>query len=302
MIHDLEIALLRTFVTIVDSGSLTEAGRRVGRSQPAITHQLKRLEDALDRRIFDPDRRVLRLTRDGELLLQFARGILRLNDEVRQRFSGPEVEGNVVLGTPDLYAAYLLPDVLESFAKAYPRVAVELRCTRSVHLHAALQRAEIDLALMTRQPEFPGGTTLRHEPLVWVASRSRRPETEPVLPLALLPPGSVYRKRALDALSSAGREWRISSVCDSIAGLQAAVLAGLAVAVFPSCATSNEMRRLGPTEGLPDLPDVELTLHRRPDSNQDAADHLAEYIASKLPHAVPDRLRLSKEGYPPDPA
>lgn len=289
MAHDLDIALLRTFVAIVDTGGLTSAGRKVGRTQPAITHQIKRLEEGLGRPVFHCDRRHLTLTRDGEVLLEYARALLRLNDEARARFSAPEIAGHVTIGTPDLYAAYLLPDVLRRFSRAHPGIEIELRCTRSVHLHAALLRDELDIALMTNQPEFRGGNVVRHEKLVWVAGPSGEPERDDPLPLAVLPAGSVYRQRALEALGSSGRQWSITSVSDSIAGLQAAVFAGLATSVFPHCAVAPGMRCLGKAEGLPGLPSVQLVLQRRPQGVSEAAEHLAQYIASELGSITPFR-------------
>jgi len=286
MIPDLDIALLRTFVAIVDTGGLTSAGKMVGRTQPAITHQIKRLEEGLGRPLFGSDRRHLSLTRDGEVLLGYARNLLRLNDEARARFSAPDIEGHVTLGTPDLYAAYLLPEILGSFARAHPKIEIELRCTRSVHLHAALQRDEIDVALMTDQPEFRGGETVRRERLIWVSGPTAELETEETLPLAVLPTGSVYRQRALEALGRIGRKWSITSVSDSIAGLQAAVFAGLAVSVFPACALSPGMRVLGKAEGLPELSSLELVLHRRPKGVSEAAEHLARYIGAELAQVV----------------
>ena len=175
MNQDLDIALLRTFVAIVDTGGLTSAGRKVGRTQPAITHQISRLEDLTGRTLFEDNRRKLSLTHDGEVLLEFARAMLRINDEARGRFSTPDIAGHVTLGTPDLYAPYILPEVLESFSRSHPNVEIQLRCTRSIHLHAALERNEIDIALMTNQPEFRRGELVRREPLVWVAGRRQQP-------------------------------------------------------------------------------------------------------------------------------
>src|SRR5258707_15006122 len=116
------MALLRTFVAIVDTGGLTSAGKKVGRTQPAITHQIKRLENAVGRTLFGVNRRQLSLTPDGEVLLEFARTMLRVNDEARGRFSTPGIAGHVTLGTPDLYAAYILPEVLQNFSQAHPKV------------------------------------------------------------------------------------------------------------------------------------------------------------------------------------
>ena len=102
MIPDLEIPLLRTFVAVHDTGSITLAGKQVGRTQPAITHQMHRLERALGRPLFDGERRHGALTRDGEVLLAYARKLLSLNDEIRDRFGGPDIAGRDRLGEPDL--------------------------------------------------------------------------------------------------------------------------------------------------------------------------------------------------------
>ncbi|MCJ2131408.1 LysR substrate-binding domain-containing protein [Methylobacterium sp. E-045] len=282
MIPDLEIPLLRTFVAVVETGSITLAGKQVGRTQPAITHQMHRLEKALTKPLFEGDRRHLTLTREGEMLLSYARTLLGLNDEIRERFEAPDVTGHVRLGVPDLYAAYLLPVVLAGFSRAYPQIEIELRCSRSVNLYAALQREEIDIALMTRQPEFGGGAIVREEPLVWVAARDYPLSPLGVLPLALLPAGSIYRQHALEALGHIRRPWSIAAVSDSIAGLQAAVYAGLAISAFPLCAVSPQVRRLSRAEGFPDLPGLEIVLQRKPNGISAAADHLAEYMISEL--------------------
>lgn len=285
MIPDLEIPLLRSFVAVVETGSITLAGKQVGRTQPAITHQMHRLEKALAKPLFEGDRRHLTLTREGEMLLGYARTLLGLNDEIRERFEAPDVAGHVRLGVPDLYAAYLLPAVLAGFSRAYPQIEIELRCSRSVNLYAALQREEIDIALMTRQPEFGSGTIVREEPLVWVAARDYPVAPLGALPLALLPAGSIYRQHALEALGHIGRPWIIAAVSDSIAGLQAAVYAGLAVSAFPLCALNAQVRRLGRPEGFPNLPNLEIVLQRKPSGIAAAAEHLAEYMVAELANA-----------------
>src|ERR1051325_10704420 len=110
MIPDLDLALLKTFAAIVDEGGLTAAGKMVGRTQPAITHQLRRLERLVGRKLLVVGRRNIALTHDGEMLLQYARNILRLNDEARARISAPDIEGRVIFGVPALYPS-LLPDI-----------------------------------------------------------------------------------------------------------------------------------------------------------------------------------------------
>lgn len=286
MIEDLSISLLKTFVAVIETGSLTAAGRRVGRTQPAVTHQIKRLESIVGRKLLTTGNRCVVLTADGEILFQYARGLLALNEEALGRFAAPKVRGRVALGTPDLYAAHLLPDVLGSFSRTYPGIEVELNCRRSVFLQEALQRGELDIAIVTRQLGDNTGEVVRREPLVWVAGPEGRPETDGILPLALLPEGSVYRHHALELLNGARRAWRIVSLSDSLAGLEATVFAGLAVAVFPQCALTQAMRQLGPADGLPALPVLDLVLVRRPQLS-DAAEQLANYIARQFPSAAP---------------
>jgi DNA-binding transcriptional LysR family regulator len=292
---DLDLSLLRTFVAIVDTGGVTSAGRAVGRTQSAITHQINRLEAQLGRAVFNQNRRSITLTADGEILLEYARAMLRLSEEAKARFAAPGVAGQVTLGTPDLYAAYLLPEVLGRFSRAYPEIEIQLHCRRSVHLHAELARDRLDIAILTEQPDLHAGEIVRAEPLIWVAGRGARPELDDPVPLAVLPSGSVYRQRALEALGAAGRRWAIRTVSDTIAGLQAAVFARLAVSVFPLCAMAPGMRRLGEDEGMPKLPDINLVLLRRPAGISDAAEHLAQYISRELQSAAPFRPPL-REG------
>ncbi|EKS28833.1 LysR substrate-binding domain-containing protein [Afipia felis] len=287
MNQDLDISLLRTFVAIVDTGGLTSAGKKVGRTQPAITHQIKRLEGVVGRTLFGENRRQLVLTPDGEVLLEFARSMLRLNDEARGRFSTPGIAGHVTLGTPDLYAAYLLPEVLDNFSRSHPNVEIHLRCTRSVYLSAALEREEIDIALMTNQPGFRRGELIRHEPVVWAASLNGTQELRRPLPLALLPQGSVYRQIAIDALNTAELPWTLRSICDSFAGLQAAVLSGIAVSAFPRCTITPNIRVLNKGDGLPELPSIEMVLHRKEQGISEAAEQLARYIARELGNVAP---------------
>ena len=281
MIPDLDLALLKTFAAIVDEGGLTAAGKMVGRTQPAITHQLRRLERLVGQKLLVVGRRSIALTHDGEVLLQYARSILRLNDEARARISAPDLEGRVIFGVPDLYAS-LLPDILRSYGLAYPRVEVELRFTRSVHLYAALKRKEIDLALLTRLPNQDGGRFVGQQALVWLSSARSQPEALDPLPLALLPVGAISRNIALEELEKYGRAWRIVSVSDSITGLYAAVVAGLAVSVLPECAVVPGMRVLRASDRVPMLRAVDLIIHHRAGPVSAAAANFAEFIAQRL--------------------
>lgn len=278
----LDIRSLRSFVTVVETGSVTEAARRVGRTQPAVTLQIRRLEEQIGKPLFEPGARRPVLTTDGNILLGYARAMLRMHDEVWRRFQTRRIEGRVVLGTPDLYAAYLLPQILSGFRAIYPGVEVDLRCALSRTLMGALDAKEIDIALVTGMPGIRAGEFVRKEQLVWVSGDDHHAYNENPVPLALLPPGNIYRDAALEALDRIGRPWRLACISESISGLQAAVFSGFAVSVVAKSALVPGMRVIGRSECFPELPEIDLVMHRSPGRQSVSAECLADFVVASL--------------------
>jgi len=279
-----DIRGLRAFVALVDSGSVTKAARLLGRTQPAITLQIRRLEETTNRRLFDRSQRRPQLTRDGEVLLGYARAILSMHDEVWNRLQAKTVDGRVILGTPDLYAAYLLPNILSSFRAVYPQVEVILRCAPSRSLMDELDTKEVDIALVTGMPGMRNGEFIRKEQLVWVSAEDHATYNITPVPLALLPPGNIYRDVAIAALDGMGRPWRLTCVSESIGGLQAAVFSGSAISVLARSALVAGMRVIGRAESFPDLPPVDLVLHRAPGPGNAPSNALADFVTRILRH------------------
>ena len=279
--------LLRTFVAVADNAGFTRAAERVGRTQSTVSLHIKRLEDNLGRRVFVRDGRDLKLTADGELLLPYARQLLRLADEARSRILEPEVEGTVRLGTPEDFATVYLPDVLARFAAAHPRVALDVNCNFSFELIEGFSKGEYDLVLVKREPQGPAdGVAVWRDVVVWVASpKLALRDSEPV-PLALPPVSDLYRKRALDALQAAGRDYRIVYTSPSSEGLHAAVQAGLAVTVMSKDMVPHGFTRFGSERGLPQLTDTEIALYRAPGTLSRAAKLLAEHIVHSMETAA----------------
>jgi len=277
-----DMRVLRSFVSVVDTGSITETARRLGRTQPAITLQMKRLEELTGRTLFKQDSRRPLLTDEGDMVLSYARSILRLHDELLARLTSPEIEGHVVLGTPDLYAAYLLPSILALFRQKFPRIQVELRCALSTPLVSLVHRGEVDIALVTRMKGLSGGEVVHSEQLIWVMGEGHDVHLAEPVPLALLPPGNIYRDHAIDGLERAGRKWRIACVSESVGGLQAAVFSGMAITVLGRSALVHGMRQIGINEYFPPLPKVELLLYRASGQSTPAANALHEYLAHYL--------------------
>jgi DNA-binding transcriptional LysR family regulator len=282
MIISLDIRMLRSFVSVIETGSVTETARRLGRTQPAISLQLSRLEQLTGKVLLRHEGRATLLTNDGDILFSYARSILRLHDELLSRLASPDIEGRVILGTPDLYAAYLLPPILELFREAFPRVQIELRSALSTPLVGLVHRGEVDLALVARMNGFAGGDVVGQEQLVWLTGVDSMVHQESPLPLALLPPGNVYRDHAIDALDRVVRPWHIACISDSAAGLQAAVFANIAVTVLGRSAAVPGMREISPEEGFPALPKVDLLLYRATGRNSPALDALHGFLSHSL--------------------
>lgn len=279
---NVDIRMLRSLQSVAETGSITESARRLSRTQPAITLQLQRLDEICGCNLFRHDGRKMALTPDGRLVLSYANSILRLHDELLSRLSSPDIEGQVTLGTPDLYAAYLLPSILALFRLAFPRVQVQLQCSLSTPLVGQVHRGEVDIALVTRMNDFIGGRVIRQEQLIWITGENSTAHTESPLPLALLPPGNIYRDHAIEHLELAGRPWRIACISESVSGLQAAVFSGMAVTVLGRSALVSGMREIVASGDFPELPKVDLLLYKAPGATAPAAKALYDYLAHYL--------------------
>lgn len=279
----LDIRSLRAFVLTVETGSLTEASRRMGRTQSAITQQIQKLEQTIGRSLFDDTRRTLELSEAGTVFLSHARQILSSHDECLGRFASAAAEEKVVFGVPDLYATFLLPPILGTFRREYPHIRIELRCALSRPLVARVREGSVDIALVTRMEGFTGGQVVGREQLVWLTGATSSAHLEDPVPMALLPPGNIYRDYAIEALDRAGRNWRLACVSDSISGLQAAALSGIAVTVLIESALVPGLRPPPAQAGLPALPSVDLLLYRSAtEHSSPAVETLHRYLLSHL--------------------
>ena len=267
------LAAVRAFEAAARHGSFTRAGERLGRTQAAVSQQVRRLEDTVGKRVFERDTHGVRMTRDGEVLLAYARRMLTLNDEVMALMHRSPTVASVRIGTPDDYATMLLPEVLARFNAAYPEVMVEVICDNSPDLVAEIDKGRYDLALVTRKAGEAGGELVRQEPVSWVAppqepaSPSGPPGYRPVesldpLPLALFPKGCVVRDLAVAALDGIGRDWRVAFTSKSVVAVHGAVMGGLGVTAMENCTVPPSLRRIGAAEGFPELPDIDIALHR----------------------------------------
>lgn len=280
MMMDLDPACLRAFLAVAEEGGFTRAAQRLNRTQSAVSMQIRRLETILDARLID-DRKRATLTSAGQRILEHARRIIALNDEVLGRAKGFDIRGRVRIGAPDDYVSFFLPAMLRRLSVTHPQVEVEVRCNMSVDLITAVDRGHIDLALVTRLPGFDGGITVRREPLIWVATDGELAERRP-LPLALFAPGCPFRVAALERLDRAKIPFRIAYESPSIASIVAAVSAGLAIASLAQISLQPGMKVLDAAQGLPELPVVEIVLYGPRNSASPAAETVKASVMGAL--------------------
>lgn len=280
--RDPDLDLLRAFAAVADTGSFTRAGDRLGRTQAAVSQQLRRLEEALGASLFDRSPHRVRLTPEGEEALATARKILDLHDDLRTRLRDGAIAGSVRIGAPEDFATRHLPAVLARFARAYPHVALEVTCDLTLNLLDRFHGGDFDLVLVKRTPGAPlGGVRVWRQPLVWAIGESEDALSLDPLPLALRPQPCVLRRRATEALTRAGRSFRFSYVCESLAGLQAAVAAGLGVTALSRDALTPGLRVVDDPERLPALEDVEITLLTAQPLSE-SARRLADHVMRSL--------------------
>lgn len=278
----LDTELLTTFVAICETRGFTAAGNVVGRTQSAVSMQVKRLEAQLGCRLFHRSPHGLSLTPKGELLLTHARRILHAQREAMIAFDRNAVSGVVTLGIPNDYAYRLLPRVLAEFAELYPRATVDVLCEQSKDLVGRIRDGSLDLAFVT-EGEGPGGGHIVHsEPCAWVTGVTGSAHCQTPLPLAAFHEGCTYRRWMLEALARAGRDYRIAFTSLSMTGIQSAVRAGLAVSVMATSSVLDGMRVLAAEEGFPPLPQLNVRLQRTRSKASPVLDHLEAFLGERL--------------------
>ena len=241
--RNLDLDLLRTFSAVAETGSFTAAAERVARTQSAVSMQIKRLEEAVGRRVFERTSRSLALTGEGRILADYARRMLSLNDESLQRLARPFVAGLARLGVTEYFVPAELPTLLSRFAAAHPGVRLDVRMGLSRDLRADLHAGKLDAAIVRLDGKHASDPQpLWREPQVWAAASAWEEDRAAPLPLVVLPPGCVLREFALGTLERQGRDSRIAYVGSSMASVQAAVVAGLGVSILARSSVTEGMK------------------------------------------------------------
>ncbi|WP_425038686.1 LysR family transcriptional regulator [Primorskyibacter sp. S187A] len=261
---NLSTELLRTFITVIEVASFTRAAEILGRTQPAVSLQVKRLEEVVGYPLIARKGKEISLTERGEALAIHARQILRLNDLAIAQFERRDPATKLRVGLPVDYAVTTLQACVTDVVRKFPDTQIEIRCDLSKNLLTAMRSNEIDIAIAL----FDGDDqqflfrNWKEQP-TWVGATAFEIPREAEIPLVAHPFGCVYRDRMAAALKLAGKSWRIAFSSPGIGGLQRAVQDGLGLSCLTAPTVQSGMRIFSEQDGLPVLAPLHIGLFAR---------------------------------------
>ena len=271
-ILNLDLDLLRTFVAVADLNTFAAAAAAVCRTQSAVSQQMQRLEQLVGKELFARHGRNKLLTEQGIQLLGYARKILRFNDEACMSLMFSGLQGILTIGASDETAETILPFLLNRIGSFYPKLTLEIKVLNHAEAVDRLASGAIDLALTTHQTTDFDTLILRTSPTLWYCAADYVLPREESIPLILLEEPGPFREDIIAALNAASAPWHLAHSASTLAGVKAAVKAGLGVTARPVEMMSPELRVVGKNEGLPVLPDTQYVLscnaHRISESAQ----------------------------------
>jgi DNA-binding transcriptional LysR family regulator len=277
MTQNLDINLVRTFVAVVDHGSMTAAANRLHLTQGAVSQQIKRLEESFDCSLFERDGRRVELTQVGERFLGKAKRLLGVNDEIWADMTTRPLQGPLRLGVPYDLVGTCFPPIFKAFAEACPYVQISLMCGTSPELSKALASGSLDLAVIEAATDEATGECLRVERLVWVGARGGTAYLKRPLPISMVAESCAFRPAVLQALREKNLEWRTVFESGNIEATTATVRSDLAVTAWLASTVSSDLDILGLDTNLPTLPNFAISLHM-PSNGGQAAREFAQYV------------------------
>ena len=283
----LDIAPLRSLVAVADCGGFQRAATYLHLSQGAVSQHVRRLEAAVGRPLVERHGRGSRFTGDGEQLLAQGRRILALHDETLRSFD-VEIEESVTVGCTEHAAAQLLPSLSSALEVSAPGYRFRFRIDRGLKLREGLATGRIDLALLLGADD-PHAVPVGDLHLTWYSSSTWSVPAAPApVPVVAFDNPCALRTRALETLSSHAIPAVIGAEAMQLAGVQAAVGAGLGVALMATLGQTPE--GLVPRSDLPTPEPLQLFVCSRPGLPdqvvQFAADALRPLLTRDLSAAI----------------
>ena len=283
MLTNVPTDLLRAFVTVVDLGSYTKAAEVLGRTQPAVSLQIRRLEEILRTRLLNTERKQVRLTAAGVELGPYARQMLRLNDDMIAHFANETLSGWLRVGLPTDFSNTFLLNAITRFATNHPDVRIEVESLLSRDLRHALAADRLNIAIGIAPPGED--VYLVNSALIlpiWAMAEEFRWEKHLALPIVRHPDPCEYAERMRGAMRGNRRTWKTVLVTTDVAGIQSALLAGLGVSALTPATLSPGLRIGREDEGFPPLEPLRVGLFYKHARLSKAGHGLAQWLMEQI--------------------
>jgi DNA-binding transcriptional LysR family regulator len=278
--------LLRSFVTVIDLGGFTPAAKALGRTQPAISLQIRRLEELLQTELIQTSGRTFKVTDAGMALGPYARQMLRLNDDVVTFFSDATMTGWIRVGVPTDFAHALLLDAIAGFAATHPDVKIEIESQLSTDLLEGLSKDRFDICVAIAPEATDKDTPFLVEDHViqpfWCVSEDFSLDPDAPLPILRHPAPCEYADRMREALDRINRKWHTSLISRDVAGLQTAARAGLGATALTPATYLSGMRIPTVEEGFPLLAPLRIGLFYKHAALSQAGHGLAQHLLQHI--------------------
>jgi DNA-binding transcriptional LysR family regulator len=281
----LDTESLRTLITVLEAGTMTAAARELELTQSAVSWKIKRLEEKVGRPLLVRSGHSLGLTKDGDELAEYARGIVRLHDEAVARLSSSELTGQVRIGANEEISAAGLADLLGRFDRLHPRARIEFWSLQSATLARMLDGADLDVAVFQVSPADlrPDDEVLWDDDLAW-AGPVAGIALEPGEPVPLVSYGSdcCYRPLARAALDHAGVLRHHAFSGTSTSSVEAAIASGLGIGVVSRRRLGDDIVEWEPPVPLAPLPPMHQIVRHAVGARSAIVDALVAELVAEL--------------------
>ena len=265
---------LRAIVAGADLGSFARAAVQLGRSQSAISMQLKKLEQQAGTQLFARQGRGLVPTEAGEALIAYARRIIALNDEAAAAVGASVSTALVRLGLPQDFFDDVMPAALTAFSQDHPNVQVDIRVGENHKLSEEVRSGRLDGAIAFFEDGVSNeGELLCTLPMRWLAHESYPSVlSADSVDLIMFDHPCLFRKAALSALDRSRQRWRMAMTTPSLLYVWSALRSNLGIGVRTEHGLPHDIVCLDDPSDLPQLPAIELRLLRPKNASSRSRD------------------------------
>jgi DNA-binding transcriptional LysR family regulator len=283
----LDTITLEMFIAIADTKSFSMASQIVGRTQPAVSLQIKKLEVQLGCKLLERSGSKINLTTNGEIFLSFATGVIKSQLELQSVLSNKNLKQfKLRVGMPEDIAAIYLGNILKSLHKLYPDLDLTINCDLTLNILQSFNNGEYDIAIIKDDQDFSkiysNHVEIWIEPLLWIADENYTIKDK--ASLIVSPEPCIYRAKAINILSKNGIPWNIQYTTHSLAGKVAALNACFGICALPSriLEQHKSFRDVGRKFNLPELGNFKISMLKNNQSDKELLDMFAQHVVSGL--------------------